>query len=168
MFFGLLTAYSKCIYFIEGNGRKPFKGINLGIQNVQLETHLFVFLFASFFPLMSWNLFRLVLLEISLVFINKSYLQGSRICERETVPILYFPFFLVLSHLLVALSILLHLIPCKNMHSSHRLAPRGNFNTLIYISEVFISHFYKTILQYDGNLWVGPSQTEIPKIQRST
>lgn len=37
-------------------------------------------------------------------------------CESETVPILHFLFFLVHSHLLLALSILLLLISCKNMY----------------------------------------------------
>lgn len=155
-----------CLFYWGKWRQAFFKGINLGTQNVQLETQLFTFLFASFFPLMSWNLFRLVLWEISLVFINISCLQGSRMCESETVPILHFPFFLVHSHLLsILLSILLLLISCKNMYSSHRMAPRGNFNTLIYISEVCISHFYKTILQYDGDLWMGPRQTEISKTE---
>lgn len=143
--FWFLTAYSKCIYFIEGKGGRPFKGINLETQNVQLETHLFTFLFASFFPLMSWNLFILVLWDISLVFINISCLQESRMCERKKHAHSAFSIFLVHSHLLFALSILLLLIPCKNMYSSQRMAPRGNFNTLIYISGVCISHFCKTI-----------------------
>lgn len=148
------------LYLIGGNTGNLFKDIKLWIQNVQLETHLFTLLGASFFPLTSWNLFKLFLLRISMEFVNLYYLQVRRMWECKPASILHFPFLPAHSHLPVVLPILLclvRLIPSMDMYSTHRIAPCGHFDTLIHTSEVFMSHVYKTILQYDGSLCTGPS-----------
>lgn len=128
MAFILINPYSKLICFTERHRGSLFKDIKLWIQNVQLETHLFTLSGASFFSLTIWNLFKLFLLEISLVFVNMSCLQVCRMCECELVPILHFPFLPAHSYLFVVLLILLHLvrlIPCMGMYSTHRIAPGG-------------------------------------------